>query len=285
MPTSASEVPVSTALPPPSSEHGSPAPTQATEAPASEPPASERPTPAPAPSVNDTAADRVERTETAAPRTGRARPKRRTRRFALPDMAADKRADEAIEAFLEGPDLRRHKPAPKRRRRKPAAEGTAGHALQVAERRFAVMPRPSTDIRTLPGRIEWNAALERESLRSLRYGSSAAVAIVELVGERPKAPADPWMRILAGPIARTLRGGSRATDLVARVATARFHVLLPETPEAGAARFVERMSAACRDSIEDAGVPVMLRVCVASATPEHSLHEALNEALRTIEAA
>lgn len=255
MSTSASEVPVSTA--PPSSM----------------------------PKRVPTSSTPQDGTEAAPKRPTRSRSNRRTRRFALPDMAADKRADEAIEAFLEGPELRRHKPAPKRRRRKPAADGTPATALQVAERHFAVMPRPSTDIRTLPGRMEWSVALERESLRSQRYGSSAAVAIVDLVGERPHAPVDPWMRILAGPIARTLRGGSRATDLVARVSTARFHVLLPETPEAGATRYVERMTAACRESIDEAGVPVALRVCVASATPEHSLQEALTEALRTIEAA
>lgn len=254
MSTSASEVPVSTAAP-----SGSARP------------------PAP-PSPPDA-------TNGAAKPPTRPRPNRRTRRFALPDMAADKRADEAIEAFLEGPDLRRHKPAPKRRRRKPAAEGAPGTALQVAERHFAVMPRPSTDIRTLPGRMEWSAALERESLRSQRYGSSAAVAIVDLVGERPHAPVDPWMRVLAGPIARTLRGGSRATDLVARVATARFHVLLPETPEAGVTRYVERITAACRDTITETGAPVALRVCVANATHEHSLQEAVTEALQTIEAA
>ena len=200
-------------------------------------------------------------------------------------MAADERTEESIEAFLQGPEVRRHRCAAKRRRRKPATTQTPNVAVQVSQSRKVVMPRMATDIRSLPGRLEWNAALERESLRAARYGRPAAVAIVELLSERMNAAVDPWMRVLAGPIATTLRAGSRATDLVARVATTRFQVLLPETPETGAGRFAERISRACRDSIDHAGAPVTLRVSVASATTEHPLHEALADALRSIEAA
>jgi diguanylate cyclase with GGDEF domain len=199
-------------------------------------------------------------------------------------MAADKRADEAIEAFLEGPDVRRHRPTTRRRRRRPAAQAQST-AVQVTETQVPVMPRVSTDIRSLPGRIEWNAALERESLRAARYGRPAAVAIVELLTDRPSAPADPWMRTLAGAIATTLRGGCRATDLVARVATGRFQVLLPETPEQGAGRFAERISTACAESVDRAAAPITIRVSVASATTEHRLDEAVADALRSIEAA
>jgi GGDEF domain-containing protein len=208
----------------------------------------------------------------------------RARRFALPDMAADVRTEEAIEAFIEGPEVRRHRPAARRRRRKPASAQQAT-AVQVAETPFVVMPRVSTDIRSLPGRLEWNAALERESLRAARYGRPAAVAIVELVGERTNAQIEPWIRLVAGPIATTLRGSSRATDLVARVAMTRFQILLPETSETGAARFAERLSAACSDALDHSGAPVTLRVSVATATPDHSLREALADALRSIEAA
>jgi two-component system cell cycle response regulator len=216
----------------------------------------------------------------------------RARRFALPDIAADDRTDEAIEAFLQGPDVRRHRPTAKRRRRRPAHPAAAQQgqpesavAVPITETRNAIMPRVSTDIRTIPGRLEWNAALERESLRAARYGRPAAVAIVELISERSNAPVDPWLRMIAGPVATTLRGACRATDLVARVATSRFQVLLPETPEAGASRFAERISTACRGSIEHSGAPVTVRVSVASATRDHSLHEALADALRSIEAA
>ena len=148
----------------------------------------------------------------------------RPRRFALPDLA-DKRGGEAIEAFLEGPGVRRRsRSAPTAAvasRRRKAAPGTA------VAKATTVTHRPSTELRTLPGRLEWNAALERENARAARYGRPAAVAIVELKAARPGQLVDPYLGALAGPIARTLRDDSRATDVVARVAGNRFQMLLP----------------------------------------------------------
>lgn len=145
--------------------------------------------------------------------------------------------------------------------------------------------RPSTELRTLPGRLEWNAAVARESVRAARYGRAAAVAIVELKPDRPGAEVDPWLRTIAGPIARALRQDSRATDLVARVASTRFQMLLPETDEVGATRLAERVAGSCRTFIQGVGAPVVVRVSVAGTSAEHSLHEALEEALKEIEAA
>ena len=221
----------------------------------------------------------------------------RTRRFALPpDHGPGDRANDAIEAFLEGPAVRRHRPPVKRRPRRgypntgsarPAAASPAAvvPASEPDARRLAPGARPPVDIRTLPGRLEFGAALERESLRAARYGRPACVAIVELVPERHTQQLDIWLRSLAGPVSRTLRQSARATDLVARMANARFQVLLPETPEAGAGRFAERVSSACQTSIDDRGAPLAVRVTVAVATPDHSLEEALAHALQSIEAA
>lgn len=190
----------------------------------------------------------------------------RARRFALPDLA-DERTGESIEAFLEGPEVRRGRP--------PARP----------EMRVAPAPRASNDLRTLPGRLEWNAALERESLRAARYGRPAAVAIVELKPDRAGQSLEPWLKGIAGPIARTLRHDSRATDLVARIASTRFQMLLPETSEAGAERLAERVAAGCRNLIESTGAPISVRVSVAGTGLDTSLHAALAEALRSIEAA
>jgi len=284
----------------------------------------------------------------------------RPRRFALPDHGDDERTHEAIEAFLEGPEVRRHRPTLRRPRRKgypntgsdpakakqpadgeaaaadattniaakpegaessgppksggeakpggngkPGAEADAGAAPDAAAAsrngtkpttssaivpstetsRAMVVARPATDIRTIPGRLEFSLALERESARAARYDRPAAVAIVELVPERPNHANDIWLRSLAGPVARTLRSGSRTTDLVARVANARFQVLLPETPETGAGSFAERVASACQSSIDESGAPVSVRVTIAVATPDHSLEEALSNALQSIEAA
>jgi hypothetical protein len=202
----------------------------------------------------------------------------RARRFALPDLE-DERADEVIEAFLEGPDVRRYRPP-----LLTSGVPSTTTVLEVASR-AAATPRSTTDIRTIPGRIEWTAALERESARAARYGRPASVAIVELRPDRPGFLVDPWLRSLAGPIARVLRQGTRATDLVARVADTRFQVLMPETPETGAGRFAERVAGECRTIIQTSGAPVAVRLSVAAATEDHSLDEALAQALRSIEAA
>ena len=196
----------------------------------------------------------------------------RARRFALPDLD-DERTGESIEAFLEGPEVRRHRRVP-----------SAPDAALLALRRAAPAPS-STALRTTAGRLEWNAALERESARAARYDRPVSVAIVELKSSRADASIDPWLQAIAGPVARLLRDGSRSTDLVARVASTRFQVLLPETPEEGASHFAERVGAGCRTYVQSTGAPVSVRISVAAANREQSLHEALANALRSIEAA
>jgi hypothetical protein len=227
----------------------------------------------------------------------------RSRRFALPDHGSDERVDQAIEAFIEGPSVRRPRASARRKPRRSypntgsAQPGSNGKSPTAAAnvvvpapdtetvRRLRSAIRPVADIRTLPGRLEFGAALERESLRAARYGRPASVAIVELVPERQSQQIDIWLRSLSGPVSRALRQAARATDLVARTANARFQVLLPETAEAGAGRFAERISTACQSSIDATGAPVAVRVTVAVATPDHSLEHALAHALKTIEAA
>jgi hypothetical protein len=233
-----------------------------------------------------------------------ATPKTTRSRFALPDHGSDERVDQAIEAFIEGPSVRRPRATARRKPRRsypntgsaqPSSNGkspaAAANAIVPAPDTEAMRAlrsngaRPIADIRTLPGRLEFSAALERESLRATRYGRPASVAIVELVPERQSQQIDIWLRSLSGPVSRTLRQSARATDLVARTANARFQVLLPETSEAGAGRFAERISSACQGSIDATGAPVAIRVTVAVATPDHSLEDALAHALQTIEAA
>ena len=209
----------------------------------------------------------------------------RARRFALPDLA-DERTSESIEAFLEGPGVRRRP-----RRKRAAAEAPAVETAAQAPTTSTPTvyqepaPRPSTELRTLPGRLDWNAALERESARAARYQRPASVAIVELKPERGNLSIEPFLPALAGPISRSLRSDSRATDLVARVASTRFQMLLPETNEEGAERLAERVASNCRRLILTSGAPVTVRVSVACTGFEESLHDAVANALRSIEAA
>lgn len=209
----------------------------------------------------------------------------RARRFALPDLA-DERTGASIEAFLDGPGVRRGRKISRAIAEPPQADGEASTALMApAAARVPGPPRQSPELRTLPGRLEWNAALARESVRAARYARPAAVAIVELKPDRPGADIDPWLRSIAGPIARALRQDCRATDLVARVASTRFQMLLPETSEEGAATLAERVAEQCRALIQSTGAPVAVRVCVAGTGIDDTLDEALAHALRMIEAA
>lgn len=209
----------------------------------------------------------------------------RARRFALPDLA-DERTGASIEAFLDGPGVRRSRRVGRTNdeTRLALAEAETAPVASAASR----VPRParsSAELRTIPGRLEWNAAISRESVRAARYGRPAAVAIVELKPDRPGAEVDPWLRSLVGPIARALRQDSRATDLVARIASSRFQMLLPETDEAGASRLAERVIENCRSFVQSVGAPVAIRVSVAGTGLDHTLEEALAHALRSIEAA
>jgi GGDEF domain-containing protein len=140
-------------------------------------------------------------------------------------------------------------------------------------------------LRTMPGRLAWNDALDRESTRSTRYGRPSAVAIFELRPLRASATMDSWVRIHATPIGQALLRLSRATDIVARVATTRFQVLMPETTSDGADEFVERVVGECEQQLQSLGAPIKVQASVAASSAEVPLHDALATALRSIEAA
>jgi GGDEF domain-containing protein len=255
----------------------------------------------------------------------------RSRRFALPDLK-DERADGVIEAYLDGPKVRKARP-------KTASAVKPGEELAVqehtadvvAESSDAEVPapdaadlpapdaagRPAPDavvisaeevqapavvtpagaatlrprtgdavaLRTMPGRLAWNDALDRESTRSTRYGRPSAVAIFDLRPLRPSATMDSWVRIHATPIGQALLRLSRATDIVARVATTRYQVLMPETTSDGADEFVERIVGECQQQLQSMGAPITVQASVAASSAEVPLHDALASALRSIEAA
>jgi GGDEF domain-containing protein len=137
----------------------------------------------------------------------------------------------------------------------------------------------------MPGRLEWNAAVERESQRAARYERPAAVAVIELRPLRPSAAMDSWLRVHAAPIGQVLLRGSRASDVVARVGAARFQVLLPETTEDAAGEFVERVLGECQEQLQALGAPLRLASSVAASTPDLPLRDAVARALDSIEAA
>ena len=200
---------------------------------------------------------------------------RRARRFVVRD-GDDHRVTEKIEKFLSGPRNHKRTQSPRMEPARPVD--------------------PALDTRS-----DFAAAIRRETARSERYGRPATVVAVEFavatgprngwphgVGGGNNAPLpgpnvvpDPsgheihQIDRLAGPIGYTLRREARDTDRVARVAPNRFHVLLPETSEADALRYIERARQACEVWFTGAALPVRLRIEAASAGGDLSLIEAL----------
>jgi len=187
----------------------------------------------------------------------------RARRFALPQLE-DLRTEESIEAFVHG-------------------RGSKSAALVAAKR------EPQTGdavaLRSMPGRLEWHAAIERESARSARYERPTAVAILELRPVRESVVMDSWLRLHAAPLGQVLLRSSRATDVVARVTEARFQVLLPETTEEAAGDFIERVVEVCDEHLRELGAPLQVAASIAAASADVPLRDALTEAIRSLEAA
>ena len=188
----------------------------------------------------------------------------RARRFALPDLV-DERTEESIEAFLHG----------------------RGSKSAAAQANTSIHPHAgdAVALRSMPGRLEWNAAIERETARAARYERPAAVAVLELKPVRPSVTMDSWLRVHAAPLGQVLLRTSRATDIVARVANARFQVLLPETTAEAAGEFVERVVGECQEKLNELGAPLRVTSSVAEASADVPLREAVSQAIRSIEAA
>jgi GGDEF domain-containing protein len=185
---------------------------------------------------------------------------KRARRFVVSDRD-DHRVTEQIEKFLSGPKHRDRTQSPP----------------PVASARPAETP--------LDTRSDFEAALRRETARTKRYGRPATVLAVEFdvstahrVAEDAMAGDGPVLRAidrLARPIGYALRREARDTDRIARVAPNRFHVLLPETSEADALRYIDRARHACEVWFTGAALPVQLRIESASAGRDLSLVDAL----------
>ena len=174
---------------------------------------------------------------------------RRARRFVVRD-GDDHRVTEKIEKFLSGPRSRRRTHSPARMGPPPAAESA------------------------LDTRTDFAAAIRREMARTERYGRPATVLAVEFdVATTPASGAQ--IDRLARPIGFTLRREARDTDRVARVAPNRFHVLLPETSEADALRYIDRARQACEVWFTGAALAVRLRIEAASTGRDRSLADAL----------
>jgi len=180
----------------------------------------------------------------------------------LPTDNHDARTSERIEAFLEGP------PRPSRRRQR---------SVPRRAHRPIAFDDPSS----------WAIALRREDVRVERYGRRATVMVLDIVmSPAPPAEGTPPLdeAVLVEPVIDAIRHEARETDHVVRVSSTRFQLLLPETTESDADHVVDRLRTACRDRLNGHGSAVRLRI--ESTTPGHGrrLADALDDALRRIEA-
>ncbi len=114
--------------------------------------------------------------------------------------------------------------------------------------------------------------LRREEARARRYHLPAAVAVcavAELDAVRIRhgpAAADALVRA----VAQALRDGSRASDLVARIAEAGFAVVLPGADVTGARAYLERTAPVIRSARRPDGAPMAVRLLTALGTREEA---------------
>ena len=118
----------------------------------------------------------------------------------------------------------------KRKHENPTPESATAEELEVD---------PETG---LMAASRFEEALEKEIARGLRYGSNSALVLFE-VGVAEKTTEGP----LPSPapfVAKALRNAARTSDIVARVSTQVFAVLLVEARTEGATQFSERVRTA-----------------------------------------
>ena len=138
----------------------------------------------------------------------------------------------------------------------------------------SILTDPATG---LDNRLAWDRAMRQENERKRRYGRPVSVVIAELYGLDALAERvgrDAADRLVPA-IAEALRRYGRATDRVARVGHARFHVLLPETDEVRAINYVERVRQACDLWLESGAVALSLSMGWASPGPDDDIETAM----------
>lgn len=178
----------------------------------------------------------------------------------------------------------------RRQHEEPAAAMTMPRPYSAATpidgRQFAAVPTMTSDPSTDPltGLLQattWARIIADEEARIRRYHRSATIVIIELEGlDRLVSRLGPAsIERIVPAVADTLRRGAREADHVARLATGRFAILMPETDEILAINYVERVRKACDLWLESGAVSLRLAIGWASSTADGSLVDA--EALAT----
>jgi diguanylate cyclase (GGDEF)-like protein len=137
-----------------------------------------------------------------------------------------------------------------------------------------VSPTSQTDPQTgLDLASTWARWLREEDARIRRYRNVATVVLVEVEGlERlvERLGSEAADRLLP-PVATTMRRHGREADRVARLGTGRFGALLPETSEAQAIHYVERVRETCDRWLAAGAISLLLSIGWAEANAGRSM--------------
>lgn len=117
-------------------------------------------------------------------------------------------------------------------------------AAENGDRSADAQAPPLIDHETgLPSSAQLEELLRREIARSMRYGDRSALAVfdVRISGFRPGEAGAVLPPSPARYIAATMLQAARTSDIVARIDTTRFAVVLTECDDNGAAIFCERL--------------------------------------------
>jgi len=211
----------------------------------------------------------------------------------------DERVIAAIEAFVTGTPgptgrARLLEPSESIDRGRETAGAVAPDGTDPPVRRSPAIPDPPPpsyasewSIAELGDGATWSRAIREESARAARFGHPVTVVIAEL--PRLDGLADRFGPAVVERVvmeaAHALVAESRAVDHVARLGDARFGALLPETDEAAARVYVERVRAVADGWLESTGLSVRLsvgwaspaeggNVAGAAVTAEQRMHDA-----------
>jgi diguanylate cyclase (GGDEF)-like protein len=169
-----------------------------------------------------------------------------------------------------------------RRRRQAAAARAAVVAPNAAAARTAGFGAPGTPrtIEPAPGAglytdgltglllpVPFARVIADEDARIQRYRRPATIVMIEVEGldRLVERLGDSAIDRLIPAVADSLRRNARESDHVARLASGRFAILLPETDEIQAINYIERVRKACDLWLESGAVALRLAIGWASA--------------------
>ncbi len=152
----------------------------------------------------------------------------------------------------------------------------------AAQRDYFAREARTDRLTGLPNRSGWDERLAQEDDRRARYAAPVSIVSADLNGLKTINDRDGHeagdRAIIAA--AELIRRTARSVDDVARVGGDEFLVLLPETDELGAGKFVERLRLAALRTLCDG---VCLSISIGAATALHA--EPLRDTVRRADAA